>query len=298
MYNVAHYLEKCVSHIQLDIEDYEILMINDGSPDNSLLTANTIAENNPNCSVLSQDNKGLGGARNLGITNAKGKFILFLDADDILTKQDFSFLRNENADIIEFSAERVTDKGEKVGSVLMNELEVKTDGMTYFLNNNSINSACNKIYASAFLKTNNFLFLEHIYSEDFEFNTRLFSLAKLVYSKSEALQYFVNSENSITRNNDKAQKDKLLKDYLIIGDSIRRFQISNELESNISFQYFQKKYTILTVDLIYHSIKNGFGLQYLVNKVKQLKSLGAFSLKGKISNPAKNLFKYFCRILF
>lgn len=95
MFNVAQYLRKCVLSAfnqGLSTNEFEIIMVDDESPDNSLDIAKDMSKTHDNITVISQKNKGLGGARNTGITHAKGEYLLFLDADDYLLPNTFKFL--------------------------------------------------------------------------------------------------------------------------------------------------------------------------------------------------------------
>lgn len=85
-YNKAEYIEESLSSIYsqtLDKSEYEIIFIDDGSTDNSLDIVNKFL-NNDNLTILHTDRKGAGGARNIGIDNSKGEYIVFLDSDDYL----------------------------------------------------------------------------------------------------------------------------------------------------------------------------------------------------------------------
>lgn len=87
VYNVEQYLPKCVSSLLnqgLKDEDYEILLINDGSTDHSLSLCTDYAERYANIRVFSQPNSGVGIARNKGIDNALGEYIAFVDSADYL----------------------------------------------------------------------------------------------------------------------------------------------------------------------------------------------------------------------
>ena len=85
VYNVEKYLSKCVdSVLSQSFTDYEILLIDDGSTDNSGRLCDNYAEKYSCISVIHQENKGLGGARNTGIDHACEDYILFLDSDDYL----------------------------------------------------------------------------------------------------------------------------------------------------------------------------------------------------------------------
>lgn len=288
MYNVSQYLEKCIKNINIENIDYEILMINDGSPDNSLELAGQLKAVKPNIKILSQENKGLGGARNLGIKNAIGKYILFLDADDILIKQDYKSLEEEHADIIEFSSRNVNESQNIISEFNANNVKECIDGILYAKNNPSMFSACNKLYSNRFLKANNLFFKEHIYIEDFEFNTRAFILTKSLKSYNSIIQHFVQMPNSITRNNDKIRKLKLVNDMIIVAHSINTFKENNNI-SNSTF--IEERLTWLTVDIIYHSLKNNLGNIFLNEKINELKKNDLYRTNVKLKNINKERFR-------
>ena len=86
VYNVEQYLKGCLDSLLAQTIDHgqmEILLINDGSTDNSLMICEEYAELFSCFKVFSQKNAGVSAARNVGIKNAKGKYIMFLDADDM-----------------------------------------------------------------------------------------------------------------------------------------------------------------------------------------------------------------------
>ncbi len=89
VYNMERYLEDCVlSVLSQNYENVEIILVNDGSKDNSLDICNTLASKRENIRVIDQENSGVSVARNTGIAAAQGKYLLFLDADDKLATPD------------------------------------------------------------------------------------------------------------------------------------------------------------------------------------------------------------------
>lgn len=85
VYRVENTLRRCVESIlRQEYTDYEIILVDDGSPDNSGKICDTFAENNHNISVIHKENGGLSDARNVGISAAKGEYITFVDSDDCI----------------------------------------------------------------------------------------------------------------------------------------------------------------------------------------------------------------------
>lgn len=123
VYKVEKYIEECLDSIviQLPQKNVEIIIVDDGSPDNSLQIINNYLSNVEEdvrqiFKIIVQENKGLSGARNRGIEVSIGRYLGFLDSDDILYENYFDTLLNiissEDVDIIEFEATRFNDKGE------------------------------------------------------------------------------------------------------------------------------------------------------------------------------------------
>lgn len=102
VYNAEQYLEECVqSVLKQNFTDFELVLVNDGSSDRSGALCETYASADHRVRVFHQKNGGVSSARNLGIANAKGKWVTFIDADDYISPNYFDVLTvNSNADLI------------------------------------------------------------------------------------------------------------------------------------------------------------------------------------------------------
>ncbi len=126
VYNVEKYIIRCLdSIINQKLHEIEIIIVNDGSTDNSLQIVQNFTKSNNNILILSQDNRGLSEARNTGFKYSKGEYIYFIDGDDYLDENCLFDLYNEaiinNLDIIFFDAISFLDETrEKIQPELIN----------------------------------------------------------------------------------------------------------------------------------------------------------------------------------
>lgn len=104
VYNVEKYLKKCIDSILTQtFEDFELILVDDGSPDNSGAICDQYAKKDTRVRVIHKENGGLSSARNAGIEVAQGKYLGFVDSDDYIAKDMYELLYNniikEDADM-------------------------------------------------------------------------------------------------------------------------------------------------------------------------------------------------------
>ena len=114
IYNVEKYLPKCVESIlSQTFTDYEIILVDDGSTDNSPAICDKFAKEHSNIKVIHKVNGGQSEARNLGADTANGEYIIFIDSDDFIIKNDFLEKINKktqnNADLIFYKYQKYFD---------------------------------------------------------------------------------------------------------------------------------------------------------------------------------------------
>lgn len=104
IYNAERYLARCVDSIlSQTFTDFELLLIDDGSPDGSGKICDEYAKKDLRVHVYHKENGGVSSARNLGLDNAKGKWISFIDADDYISQDFFNIEGRDDADVIQKS---------------------------------------------------------------------------------------------------------------------------------------------------------------------------------------------------
>lgn len=233
IYNVQEYLRTCLDSLlnQSFEKDFEVICINDGSTDKSLEILREY-QIYSRIKVINQDNQGLSKARNRGIEQASGDYLMFIDSDDYLANNNvLSLLYNEVvkedldfvAGTVEFSydnkeknftvlyPEELTNKNFK-GSVLFEKIINKVDYLSI---------PCNKIYKKDFITRNNLYFYEGIIYEDIEFTVRCYFNADKIKIINSNIFMYRQRENSIT-NNDIMFKEKY-KNYLFVAESLIGF---------------------------------------------------------------------------
>ena len=154
-----------------------------------------------------------------------------------------------------------------------------------------MNSACNKLYKREFLTENQLFFLERIFIEDFEFNTRVFYNAKRVAAISRIGAHFLQSENSITRNTNTEKKKKMVEDILQVL-RITHFLFlksnSNDLEEKI---FFRERLGFLLATLFFQKAKNKSSYLEVKQLKEELESEGVYYVDYPLFQRSKNIFR-------
>ncbi|EWM58935.1 glycosyltransferase [Streptococcus thermophilus] len=211
-YNVEKYIRTCIESI-LDqtYRNIEVIIVNDGSTDQSLAVISDLICSHHNIKVINQKNQGLSVARNTGIDAATGKYIAFVDADDKI-KPDFvsslyQIADKTGADIVRGS---FRDFNGNIPKGWVPDFNVPTNCGTIVLDQFlSSNIACvvvSSIYRLDFINSNHIRFTPGIIFEDIDFTARAYMLAKLVATSPETdYAYRINRPGSILTTNNAQQ---------------------------------------------------------------------------------------------
>ena len=203
VYNVEKYVEKCLnSLVNQTFKDIEIIVVNDGSKDNSLEVVKKF-ENDTRVKIISQENKGLSGARNTGIDNASGDYIAFLDSDDwvdydFIEKLYDAIIRND-CDIAAATIIRKREKTQKYRVHYTKEEVFET--LEEKLKACRIPVCCyvwNKLYKADLVK--NYRFFEGVNFEDVLWTPEILKRAnKLVVVPNINHYYRVNNQSIVKK---------------------------------------------------------------------------------------------------
>ncbi|MDN3605688.1 glycosyltransferase family 2 protein [Kaistella yonginensis] len=214
-YNVEYYIFQCLeSVINQTYLNLEIICINDGSTDSTLVLLQKIAKTDSRIIVVNQVNKGLSATRNVGIAKSTGEYLMFLDSDDYLdlntiTSLEKFFITN---DLTCFSYNRIYQNTSKIrkfnikGEFSAENIQRKMIGlMAQELSDpsqiDSLVTACMKIYHSPIIKENAIQFTDTslIGTEDLLFNIQYLEIAKTVRIVDEPYYFYrKNNASSLT----------------------------------------------------------------------------------------------------
>ena len=174
IYNAELYLEKCLSSLLcqgLKEDDYEIILINDGSTDSSPILCQQFIASHSNIRMVSQTNKGLGEARNTGLQEACGDYLCFVDSDDWLMEGGLSGVVrycDGQKDLIRFYSNVVFDNTHIIKKADEGSVVFKGSGLDFILRYGFDSFCWNYLYRRSFLLDNR-IFFDPVLCEDFRF---------------------------------------------------------------------------------------------------------------------------------
>ena len=224
VYNVEKYIKKCIESILAQtFDDYEIILVDDASPDNCPRICDEYAERYPDIiKVIHQKNKGLAGARNSGLRQAEGDYIYFFDSDDYFINDGIAEIYKKaaecDADILQNSFVMLNerDSSQKIvrsvfeTDIVYNNSEMQkkvcvstTERSTIFVWRN--------IYKRSFLEKNNILFDENLRMiEDSPFDTLAFLKAEKFVSADKPIYAYRVRQDSLQRKKYVENYDKIM----------------------------------------------------------------------------------------
>ena len=267
VYNVEKYLKRCVESVLVqEWNNYDILLIDDGSNDSSPRICDDYAKVYDFISVIHKKNGGLSEARNTGISHAKGDYVYFPDSDDWLEPQTFKelaeVLESQEFDIVSFNREFV--KGEEdpiVSDPLVTQLFNGKDAFVQMLRHSFITGFANdKIYKKSLFIDNNISFPKGKYYEDLGTNYKLFLSAKNVFATNQKYyHYLIDNPDSITQSWNEQKFSDMFEFYkdIFYSDFVRS-QLNQE-ELHISKLYYVSGLTHILASLYKTKLDKNYG---------------------------------------
>lgn len=230
MYNAERYIKKCIQSVFAQTySDWNLIVIDDGSTDNSLFIVKKLVGKDPRVNVIHQCNSGPGGARNKGIEAAGGDYVVFLDADDFIDNEYFALLAKRTEDVVFIDVHQLNPSGcilKKEKMSVFSECDKDTiirSQMTSKIPWGGVRKAV----SATLLKKNKINFTLHSIGEEALYSFRVLYAANTIgFIKEKALYFYVNHSNSQSK---LAMDDpwggivNCLRDYFIQQDLYEKF---------------------------------------------------------------------------
>lgn len=315
VYNVEKYLKECLDTIlNQTFSDFEVICVNDGSTDNSLIILEEYAKNDKRFKIISQENQGQGVAKNKGIDLAKGDYILFVDPDDWIELNTFEIMYKKfletDVDVIQFDYNLHYETG-KYCDTKAYKKKLKRY-FNYSIKNGDIYNwnyiskkqlhnmslyASDKAYKMDFIKQNNIKFAPNKNGEDHIFSFEANLLAnEILYLNKSFYHYRKRNGSAVNKVSDENfcvfENIKLIKSFLITNNFYEEYSNSfNEYVINLlSWHYVNipidsvEKYKSRCQEIL--SIKD---YKRFIQKTKIKKSFieQIFSIKNQKENGIK-----------
>lgn len=275
VYNASQHIEETLeSIINQEFDSFELVIVNDGSKDNSLdIIKSTLRDSKISHRIISQDNRGVSNARNVGIENANGRYIVFVDDDDIIAKNHIGCLfenaRNNDGSFTEML--KITENGEIIdGQELFMAIEDKStisskDLIKLELQMKIPFSFCQIMYKKELIREK---FNENaIYGEDTEFALRnLINMNRLGICPKPTY-FYRQRENSST---DKANFKRF--EVVEIFERLAEYYRENDLDDLADLIKTQRIPKAIFGNLMYF-FYNSYDFQQTMNKMDEMNLL-------------------------
>ena len=254
IYNSEKYLINCLdSLVNQTLDNIEIILINDGSTDDSINIIKKYAKKYSNIVYFDKKNEGIGVSRNFGIEKSKGKYIAFVDSDDYVSinfaKNMYDFCENNNLDMAVCDYYRINEITHEKDIFEIEDFEItdleSNKALIYKLNH----SPWNKLYKRELFLKNNIYFPTDLKYEDAAVVIPLLKYASKIGKFNEPLNYYIIHNNSET-----TVMDKRVFDIFKILDIVNNYYKDSKYKKYLEYLTVQK-ITTYTIQQRYQ--KNG-----------------------------------------
>ncbi|HLA56861.1 MAG TPA: glycosyltransferase [Flavobacterium sp.] len=293
VYKVEAYIEKCLKSLleqDLPKDEYEIIFINDGSPDNSNAIIEKYQKENSNIILVNQENQGVSVARNEGIEMALGEYIFFVDSDDSLypnvLKTLYEQCKRDNLDLLYVRMIYFDDNGNNTGEFVMEDPEIKiADGFNHYRRGFIFS-----LYKREMIK--NIRFTPGIpIGEDALFNLWVHVIARRVtYSELPVYKYLIREGSALK--SDLRFSDKAFYGYLKMIQLVKDyFETHKPQYTAEQIKYFDRPF----MRVIELPIMSSIIPTRSVTRLRQLKALVKKNNLDYLNAEISKKFKYFDR---
>ncbi len=294
-YNAEKYLKRCITSLinqDLKADNYEIILINDGSTDNGVEVVEDFLRNNKNIFLYNQENQGLGATRNNGVKFAKGDYIYFIDADDYIAVNTLGTLltysKELNLELLGFNT-TVTEKADLFTS---NNIDKKYETNILKGTDFLVKYKYHRLEAWWYIIKRDFLlkteckFEEGKFMEDAIFTFNIFLAANRTMFLPMDVHRYVKVQDSIMNNSEKGHLLQVIRDYV---DLVFRFHSlsvevaeNKDVNSSKIVDSINYKSTVSIYFMFFRLIKSELTIKEINKILNKLKSINMYPLKNFI----------------
>ena len=308
MYNVEKYIGNCLDSIlnsDLPEGDYEVIIVNDGSTDNSPIIAQKYVSRCPHFIYLTQENQGQSVARNYGVRNASGEYVWFIDSDDKIDKNINQILNKIDElgkpDLFSFYLRYVTEDDVFITKAFKfpGEYNKVLSGKEAVINGYQPSSVCVFFIKKTYLDTEELSFYPGIYHQDSEFTYRMMSHAQRVYFSEYVPYIYIKHENTVVTSTSKEKVLKKKLDDIIIIKSFQKLSRDFHDSDPVLSKVITNHCNGMIFGIVYSLYKDKKkGKSEGINKtvLNELKENNLYPLKGPFDSWKKRIASIFLNI--
>lgn len=258
-YNVEAFIEKCVlSCYDETLSDfYEIIVVNDGSIDETQAVLDKLKTSITNLKVIYQENAGLGAARNTGIKNAKGEYLWMIDGDDYLTAKAVSLIFDKiitQEDIYGFNFNIINENKQVIKKYKSNFIKENQSASQYYLNHYEDSYTFQYIFKKNLFLDYGIFFQPKINMQDSEILPKIIFRAKNHVYTDECIYNYVQHKNSFTNTNNTEKRLNYFRSIIAVDNSLKEFGEHIIEKDIVLFNGIQEKRKSLHRVVLHHLI--------------------------------------------
>jgi len=298
MYNVELYIGRCLdSLLKQDIENYEIIVINDGSTDQSVNIVREYQKKSNKIKILEQNNQGQSVARNKGLEEANGKYVFFVDSDDYVVENSLHNILNK---IIKYDLDLA---GFEYWIKERNKLEARNNSYTvyerhltpgkFITNGLSMLPTWFVMIRKDVMLKNELKFKPSLYHEDLELLPRVIFSCKNLMMFNDQVYIYVKRENSSLSSKQQLNLKKVSFDQFTVAIELHNY-FKNIFLTDAERTYIYKRYIINAVEFGLGRILYGYfsvSIREIKKIRKRLKEEGILPFNNSETKLKKPLFQ-------